>query len=332
MRILIIASIAASIAVSATAQDARRSMPRFVDGKQIVDTPTPAPQAQPVTVPMQPTPAVSQNRAASPDAPARLDQPRSEQATPRPESAEQSERRTPRPEVKKEEPRREEKKVVEKSDSSTKTEKSDKADKVDKDASTVSAVDAATSAVGDFLRASNDGLYSGAAEYLTPHLRAYFEHEISAATGGLKAVADQITKDGRIRRVVYSNWRGRGEGGRLDVQLTYDLGTEDTPRMVSENRTFELQKVNKKWCVIIPVVPGSSVDGMVNGEATEVAPEATPAPTPAATPAPPPVADVTPAAPGGGGTAAAVAAAAPTTASTPADARTTKSALDGLPW
>jgi hypothetical protein len=212
---------------------------------------------------------------------------------------------------------------VEKSDSSTKTEKSDKADK---DATTVSAVDAATSAVGDFLRASNDGLYSAAAEYLTPHLRSYFEHEISAATGGLKAVADQITKDGRIRRVVYSNWRGRGEGGRLDVQLTYDLGTEDTPRMVSENRTFELQKVNKKWCVIIPVVPGSSVDGMVNGEAVEVAPEVSPAPTPAATPAPPPAADAIP----GGSDAAA--AAAPTTTSTPADARTTKSALDGLPW
>ena len=326
MRIIIIASIAASLSISATAQEARHSMPRFVDGKQIVDTPTPEPQAQPVMVPMQPTPPMGQNPAGvAPDAPARLDQPRREQPAPRSESADTSERRTPRPEVKKEEPKREEKKAVEKSDSSKKTEK---ADDSDKDASTVSAVDSATSAIGEFLRASNDGLYSAAEEYLTPHLREYFKHEISAATGGLKAVADQITRDGRIRRVIYSNWRGRGEGGRMDVELTYNLGSEEAPRMVSENRTFELQKVNKKWYVIIPVVPGPMVDGMVNGQATEVAPDATPAPTPAATPAPPPTGEPTPMVPGGG-----TASAAPATSPTaPRDARTTSSALDGLPW
>ena len=326
MRIFIIASIAASLAISATAQETRHSMPRFVDGKQIVDTPTPVPQAQPVMVPMQPGAAMGQNPSGvAPDAPARLDQPRREQPAARSESANTSERRTPRPEAKKEETKREEKKTTEKSESSKKTEKSDE---TDKDASTVSAVDAATSAIGEFLRASNDGMYSTAEEYLTPHLRDYFKHEISAATGGLKAVADQITRDGRIRRVIYSNWRGRGEGGRLDVELTYNLGTEEAPRMVSESRTFELQKVNKKWYVIIPVVPGPMVDGMVNGQATEVTPDATPAPTPAATPAPPPSSDPTPVAPGGG-TASAAAGTSPTT---PGDARTTTSALDGLPW
>lgn len=316
MRLIVALSIATSIAAAtAVAQPREGGLPRFVGGRQVTETPQP----QPTMPAMPPQEAQRPANAPAPDAPALLNQPQAEprrqetaERTPAPrQTPRPTPRATPRATSRESEQRRSEREDV-----------------------TVSAVDAATSAVGDFLRKSNDGMYSEAEKMLTPHLRGYFKHEISAATGGLKAVADQITKDGRIRLVRYSNWRGRGEGGRLDVEITYDLGTEQAPRMVTEKRTFEVQKVDGKWYVIVPVVPGAAVDGMVTESAVAQHDNGAPAPpeaTPAATPAPPPP-DPTPAAPqastppqGGDQANAAPAAAA-------ADRRTTSSALEGLPW
>ncbi len=157
----------------------------------------------------------------------------------------------------------------------------------------VSAVDLATSAVGDFLRASNEGSYSKAATFLTPQMQKYFDSEASAPSGGLMPVLDSLTKDGTIRFVKYATWRGRNEGGRLDANITYDLGTPAKPNLVTERHTFDLQKVDGKWRIVLtlPLKPGAPQP--VDPDAKPAEPEAKSAPAPAAvSPAPEPQAAV----------------------------------------
>lgn len=159
--------------------------------------------------------------------------------------------------------------------------------KLDKDSKKASAdeeelakaADEATTAVAGFLRAANDGLYSKASSYLTPEIQKYFESEISAVNGTLKTVLDQLTRNGDIRSVTYSNATVRGEGAVVDAELTYGSGP-------SERRLFDLLKVKNNWKIVLPIHGGkSSSAGARISAPPPPPPVAPPAPTPAPTPA-----------------------------------------------
>lgn len=139
--------------------------------------------------------------------------------------------------------------------------------------------DEATTNVNRFLDSANNGKYSEAADYLTPELQAYFKSEISALNGPLKTVLDQLTRNGDLRSVTYSNATVRGEGAIVDAELTFGSGAP-------ERRQFDLMKVKNSWKIVLPVQELSS-----NAEpSAPSSDQAAPAPSPAATPAPTPAA------------------------------------------
>jgi hypothetical protein len=245
--LLVLLAVPVAALAQAPAQDAPRwRMPRF--GSRSNEQPAqPAPaQAAPAEAPAQlpPPPPVAEN-------------------TPRPRREPRAEE-TKRPQRPRPTPKAEEPKATPKP-SRKATEPEETPDL------TTQKIDAATSAVGDFLKEANNGFYSKAALYLTPQLQKYFDSEMSAPMGGLTAALDRVTREGTIRLVRYSNWRGRGELGRIDAEITFASGQ-------AEKRVFDLVKIDGKWRLQIPV------DG---GGASPTTPSAAPAP-PAATPAPPP--------------------------------------------
>lgn len=112
--------------------------------------------------------------------------------------------------------------------------------------------DEVTSAVGEFLKAANDGLYTKAKGYLTPQLQKYFDSEISIPHGSMKTVFDNITRDGDIVRVRYLDVPVRGEGARVDAEISYGAGG-------TERRTFDLLKTDGKWRILLQTgAPGSA--------------------------------------------------------------------------
>lgn len=127
--------------------------------------------------------------------------------------------------------------------------------------------DAATTVVASFLKNANDGLYSKAAESLTPEIQKYFESDLSAVNGSMKSVIDAVTHSGTLKMVMYTNTTVRGEGARVEAELGFEDGT-------SENRSFDLIKIKNDWRIVLPVGP-------------KAAPAAAPAAQPTPAPAPP---------------------------------------------
>jgi len=252
--LLILLALPAAALAQAPAQDAPRwRLPRFGGGRNDQPAQPEQPQAAPAEAPAQlpPPPAVVDD-TPTPRREPRAEETRRPRTTPKPKPKEEaSEEPKPKPKAK---PDSKSPDAEEAADQTTRN------------------IDAATSAVGDFLKEGNNGYYSKAAAYLTPQLQKYFDSEISAPMGGLMSALDRITREGTIRLVRYSNWRGRGELGRIDAEITFASGQ-------AEKRAFDLMKIDGKWRLVIPV------DG---GGATPTTAAAPAPPPPAATPAPPP--------------------------------------------
>ncbi len=156
--------------------------------------------------------------------------------------------------------------------------------------------------VREFLQAAQLGQYAKAKRALTPAVQKYFDGEHSALGGGLKRVLDAITRDGEIR-TIDPEVALRGEGARVDCQITYRDGS-------TKKWLFDLIKTEQGWKIELDV---PSVLQAAGQSAPAVkAPAATPEATPAPTPEPQ--------------------AAAPTPAQTPAPAATPQPALADAPW
>lgn len=156
--------------------------------------------------------------------------------------------------------------------------------------------------VREFLQAAQLGQYSKAKRALTPALQKYFDGEHSALGGGLKRVLDAITRDGEIR-TIDPEVALRGEGARVDCQITYRDGS-------TKKWVFDLIKTEQGWKIELDVPSVLQAAGQGAPVVKTSAPAPVPTPAPTAEPQ----------------------AAAPTPAQTPAPAATPQPALADAPW
>ncbi len=94
-----------------------------------------------------------------------------------------------------------------------------------------------------FVMAANAGKYSEMKEFFSADLNKAFEGPMAAMGGGLKAHADEFTKNGKVQRVEIVKENIRGEGAKVTANIYYTDGTvrsNDETNMINEHGVWKV--------------------------------------------------------------------------------------------